>query len=34
MYCTDWLKGFIHEVPVGFVPTKEPFWNPKNPVKL
>lgn len=24
--CTRWLKTFIHEVPVEFVPTMEPFW--------
>jgi putative NIF3 family GTP cyclohydrolase 1 type 2 len=33
-YCTDWLKGFINEVPVAFVPAKEACWNPKNPVKI
>jgi len=33
VHCADWLKGFIPEVPVGFVPTLEPFWNPGHPVK-
>lgn len=27
--CAAWLKTFIHDVPVGFVPTAEPFWMPK-----
>jgi len=27
--CTRWLKGFVTEVPVTFVPSKEPFWSPK-----
>jgi putative NIF3 family GTP cyclohydrolase 1 type 2 len=27
--CAEWLKGFVKEVPVGFVPTKEPFWLAK-----
>src|SRR5437764_5044067 len=26
--CTRWLKGFVTEVPVNFVPSAEPFWNP------
>lgn len=26
--CTRWLKTFIHEVPVQFVPAHEPFWLP------
>ncbi len=30
--CADWLKGFIPEVPVGFVPAAEPFWIPDHPV--
>jgi putative NIF3 family GTP cyclohydrolase 1 type 2 len=34
IYCADWLKNFIHEVPVGYVPTKEPCWNPDHPVKI
>jgi hypothetical protein len=27
--CADWLRTFIAEVPVEFVPSKEPFWLPK-----
>lgn len=27
--CTTWLRSFISEVPVTFVPAKEPFWQPK-----
>jgi putative NIF3 family GTP cyclohydrolase 1 type 2 len=27
--CTTWLKGFVHEVPIEFVPAKEPFWPVK-----
>lgn len=26
--CADWLKTFIKNVPVAFVPTIEPFWTP------
>jgi putative NIF3 family GTP cyclohydrolase 1 type 2 len=33
-YCTEWLKSFVTEVPVEFVPTKEPFWSPSNPVAI
>ncbi len=28
--CAEWLKGFIREVPVGFVEAAEPFWNPRS----
>ena len=28
--CTRWLKGFITEVPVNFVPSLEPFWIPET----
>lgn len=31
-YCAEWLKSFITEVPVEFVPAAEPFWRPDNPV--
>jgi putative NIF3 family GTP cyclohydrolase 1 type 2 len=31
--CADWLKSFINEVPVAFVPASEPFWAPDHPVK-
>ncbi len=27
-YCATWLKSFVTEVPVNFVPTAEPFWRP------
>ncbi|MCB0631240.1 MAG: Nif3-like dinuclear metal center hexameric protein [Saprospiraceae bacterium] len=27
-YCADWLKTFISEVPVAFVPAGDPFWSP------
>jgi putative NIF3 family GTP cyclohydrolase 1 type 2 len=27
--CTRWLKTFISEVPIEFVPTRQPFWLPK-----
>lgn len=26
--CTRWLRTFVTEVPVDFVPTKDPFWQP------
>jgi putative NIF3 family GTP cyclohydrolase 1 type 2 len=26
--CATWLKGFVTEVPVEFVETKQPFWMP------
>jgi len=28
--CTKWLKTFVNEVPVQFVPTKDPFWVQKG----
>lgn len=31
-YCADWLKGFVPEVPVRFVPIIEPYWNLDDPV--
>jgi putative NIF3 family GTP cyclohydrolase 1 type 2 len=31
-YCAEWLKSFVPEVPVEFVPASEPFWRPDNPV--
>ena len=31
-YCADWLKGFVPEVPVKFLPLIEPYWNPTHPV--
>ncbi len=27
--CADWMKGFVTEVPVDFIATAEPFWQPK-----
>lgn len=27
--CAKWLKTFISEVPVEFIPAGEPFWSPK-----
>jgi putative NIF3 family GTP cyclohydrolase 1 type 2 len=30
-YCAEWLKGFVTEVPVTFVPAKQAFWSPKAP---
>ena len=26
-YCAEWLKTFVTEVPVDFLPIAEPFWN-------
>lgn len=31
-YCAEWLKTFITEVPVQFIPTIEPYWNVDHPV--
>jgi putative NIF3 family GTP cyclohydrolase 1 type 2 len=28
-YCATWLKTFVTEVPVSYVPAGEPFWTPK-----
>lgn len=28
--CARWLKTFVNEVPVKFVPAREPFWAPKE----
>ncbi|MDE3195604.1 MAG: Nif3-like dinuclear metal center hexameric protein [Acidobacteriota bacterium] len=27
--CADWLKNFVTEVPVEFIPAAEPFWRPE-----
>jgi putative NIF3 family GTP cyclohydrolase 1 type 2 len=27
--CTRWIKGFVSEVPIDFVPAREPFWAPQ-----
>jgi putative NIF3 family GTP cyclohydrolase 1 type 2 len=32
-YCTEWLKSFVTDVPIEFIPAREPFWNPSNPVE-
>lgn len=29
-YCAEWLKSFVTEIPVEFLPMEEPFWNPGN----
>ena len=29
-YCAEWLKGFISEVPIEYVPASEPFWAPRS----
>jgi putative NIF3 family GTP cyclohydrolase 1 type 2 len=34
IYCADWLRPFIPEVPVEFIPTREPFWTPGHPVEI
>jgi putative NIF3 family GTP cyclohydrolase 1 type 2 len=31
MHCATWLKTFISEVPIEFVPAAEPFWSPDAP---
>jgi putative NIF3 family GTP cyclohydrolase 1 type 2 len=28
--CARWLKAFVSEAPVEFVPAREPFWSPKE----
>lgn len=28
--CSRWLKDFVTEVPVSFVPATEPFWSPEK----
>jgi putative NIF3 family GTP cyclohydrolase 1 type 2 len=27
--CTRWLKTFVTEAPIQFIPAREPFWSPK-----
>ncbi len=27
--CATWLKGFVPEVPVEFIPAGDPFWAPR-----
>jgi putative NIF3 family GTP cyclohydrolase 1 type 2 len=31
-YCAEWLRSFITEVPIEFIPATEPFWSPDHPV--
>jgi putative NIF3 family GTP cyclohydrolase 1 type 2 len=31
-YCADWLKTFVPEVPIRFVPLIEPYWDVDRPV--
>ncbi len=31
-YCADWLKTFVPEVPIRFVPLIEPYWGLSHPV--
>jgi hypothetical protein len=28
--CARWLKTFIPEVPIEYLPGGEPFWSPKS----
>ncbi|MEJ2618533.1 MAG: Nif3-like dinuclear metal center hexameric protein, partial [Ignavibacteriaceae bacterium] len=28
-YCAEWLKGFIKDMPVEFIPAGDPLWNPQ-----
>jgi putative NIF3 family GTP cyclohydrolase 1 type 2 len=30
-YCAEWLKSFISEVPIEFIPAAEPFWSTDHP---
>ncbi len=34
IYCADWLRTFIPELPIEFIPTPEPFWTPDHPVEI
>ena len=27
-YCAGWLKGFIKNIPIEFIPSGDPLWNP------
>ncbi len=27
-HCAEWLKSFVNEVPIKFIPAGEPFWTP------
>lgn len=28
LYCAEWLKDFITEIPIEFIPAGDPFWSP------
>jgi putative NIF3 family GTP cyclohydrolase 1 type 2 len=28
-HCAEWLKGFVSEVPIKFIPAGDPFWSAK-----
>jgi hypothetical protein len=28
--CAKWLKSFVKGVPIEFVPTRQPFWTPRE----
>jgi putative NIF3 family GTP cyclohydrolase 1 type 2 len=30
-YCAEWLRSFVTEVPIAFLPADEPFWSPDAP---
>lgn len=27
--CTRWIKGFVSDVPIDFIPARDPFWDPQ-----
>jgi len=29
-HCAEWLKSFVKEVPIEYLPMEEPFWNPND----
>jgi len=31
-YCAEWMREFVSEVPIEFIPATEPFWRPGAPV--
>jgi len=31
-HCADWLRTFIPDLPVEFIPVVEPYWNLQHPV--
>ncbi len=31
--CARWLKTFVKNVPIEFVPTKQPFWTPEQRIR-